>query len=67
MAEFVAHFTVEENGEEVSRRGKLEFYDVIHSGKFQVKIDGQRKTYDVDKLNTIRWQIWQDDSQEELF
>lgn len=66
MANYVAHFNVTENDETITRRGKLMKYDRLE-GYFTVKIDGQIKRFNMDQLNTIKYQRWQDDSQEELF
>lgn len=67
MAEYVAHFDVEEDGETITRMGRLIVYHEPE-GKFQVKIDGKKKVYDMDQLNKIKWQRYEeDDSQEELF
>jgi len=66
MADYIAYFDVEEDGETITRMGRLVVYHVPE-GKFQVKIDGQKKTYDMEQLNTIKYQRFEDDSQESLF
>jgi hypothetical protein len=67
LADFVCHFDVEDDdGETITRMGRLMIYHEPE-GKFQVKIDGQKKTYDLDQLNKIKYQKFEDDSQKEMF
>lgn len=36
-------------------------------GKFQVKLDGETQVHDLDQLNKIKYQRFEDDSQQEMF